>query len=138
MNAWRGKGLPQPEPGSFGAALANSYMWGFWFGVLSFLNTWVTADLAKGQSGHFLVALGISSVGWAKFWAFMLLLVATGSTPGAAREYYALTGRTFVGDRIGFAKAGGQDIGIFGGLAATTLFVVVFARLVPAQVISWI
>jgi hypothetical protein len=138
MNARRGKGLPPSEPGSFGAALANSYMWGFWLGVCNFLNAGLTADLAGGRSGYLLLALGLSSVGWAKFWALILFLVATGSTSGALREYYTFTGRTFLEDRIGFAKAGGQDIAIFAGLASTTLFVVVFARLVPANVISWI
>jgi len=108
-------------------------------GVGFCLTAWFKADLAESRSGYFLLALGLSSVGWVKFWAFILFLVAiTNPVSQAALEYYRVTGRTFVEDRIGFAKAGGQDIGTFAGLVSTTLFVVIFARVVPAFVMSWV
>jgi len=137
MSEGRGRGLPPPEPGRFGAAPLNSYMWGFWMGILYWLVAWLKADMAQG-SRYFLAALGINSVGWGWFWAVILLLMSINPTSEAVGEYYLFTGRTFVQDRIGFAKAGGQDIGMLAGLVSTSVLVVLFARVVPAFVISWI
>ncbi len=138
MNARRGRELPAPQPGTFGSAAMNSYMWGFWFGIGSFLSSWLSADLARGQSGHFLVALGLGSIGWAKFWTFILFLVSINPISQAVREYHRVTGRGFIEDRIGFAKAGGQDIGTFAGLVSTTSCVLIFAQILPTWVVSWV
>jgi hypothetical protein len=138
MSAGRGRALPPAQPGSFGAAVLNSYMWGFWLGVIYWLAGWFKADMAAGGSGYFFTALGISSTGWAKFWAVVLFLVATNTTSPAAIEYQRFTGRNFLQDRIGFAKAGGQDIGTMAGLVSTMFFLALFARIVPAFVFCWI
>jgi hypothetical protein len=138
MSARRGRALPPAEAGKFGAAVANSYMWGFWLGVLYFSGGWVRADLAERHSSYLLMALGITSVGWAKFWDFILFFVIMSPVGQALREYYRFTGRNFLEDRIGFARAGGQDIGTFAGLLSTAILLVIFAKVVPSFVISWV
>lgn len=137
-SARSGRGLPPPEPGSFGATHLNSYMLGYWLGTIGVLFSMVGEDLGEGGGGLSRVVLGVESTAWAKFWAFALYLAIMAPTGRALAEYHHFTGRTFLEDRIGFAKSGGQDIAIFAGLASTAMVVVVVYFLVPAAVPSWI
>lgn len=137
QNEEKGRRLPSPQPGSFGAAIHNSYMLGFWLGFISILFKLLNMDLAPSGPGYFFAALGVQSVGWAKFWANIFCVVAALPVSRASVEYCHLTGRNFVEDRIGFAKAGGQDIGFFSGLISIVVLIAIFSIVVPSWLSAW-
>jgi hypothetical protein len=134
----RSRNLPPAEPGSFGGAVLSSYTLGYLLGMMLFASQLLAADVQRTDGGYFAAALGIQSTGWAELVAVALCLVMTSPVNAAAREYYRFTRRTFIEDRIGFAKAGGQDIGTLCGLIVIILIVIIFGTAVPPMVPGWI
>src|SRR3989442_374594 len=119
--------LDDPEPGTFGGAVVHSYTW--LFGVVF---AWHVVDLARQDLGtggrrYLCAAFGLESVGWTWFWLIALLWLSFGSTGAAARLYWEYTGRTFVADRIGFAKSGAVDVASWLQMLSTLGSISIFA-----------
>lgn len=133
-----GSTLPPPESGTFGGAIMHSYMWLFWCGALGVCFQFAKADLSADGAKWLWIAFGVSSSGWAWFWVVVCFFMSIQPVGAATRIYWRFTGRTYVDDRIGFAKAGGQDISSFSGLVAVVGVVFVFARYVPSGLFSWL
>ncbi len=138
MTQTRSSRLPPAESSAFGGAVLNSYTYGYLIGLGWMAMAFLKADMKPEGHHYFLTALGVSSTGWATAWGIALCFVASVPVSAAALVYHRFTGRTFLADRIGFAKAGGQDIGSVCGSIAVIAVVAVFAALVPPVVPAWL
>lgn len=137
-DARRSNRLPPAQSSVFGGAVLSSYMYGYLLGLSWVVVAFLKADMGSGGHQYFPAALGVSSTRWATAWAVVLYCVSGLPVGAAARVYRRFTGRTYAADRIGFAKAGGQDIGTVCGSAAVIAVVAVFATLVPAVIPAWV
>lgn len=130
--------LPPAQPSAFGGAVLSSYMYGYFLGLQGAMIAYLRHDMKPAGHQLFATALGLESTGWLIVWAIALHFVATLPVGAAARRYEQFTGRTYVADRIGFARAGGQDIGSLCGMLSVFLMIIVFATIVPSFLPAWL
>ncbi|MBX3064730.1 MAG: hypothetical protein KF726_17235 [Anaerolineae bacterium] len=127
----------RPEPGRFGYAVLMSYTYFLSIGVFGIIQWFTDLDLKQASSSYLRTAFSIdqnSTVSVIMFFGcYILSVLPIGS---AVQLYYKYTGRTYTGDRIGFAKSGGHDIATWAGLLSFVLVVYVFARFIPAGILG--
>lgn len=132
------RGLAEPEPARFGAAVTSSYTWLFHMAVLGYLMYLIGIDLGPGGPRYLATAFGLQSNGWLWFFIFLAWNVSLMPVSTAAVLYWDFTGRTYVGDRVGFAKSGGNDVSIWVGTISVLSTVALFTFVVPPGPTGWL
>ena len=130
--------MKQAEGGGFGAATYRSYT--YWLTLLAWGGFYTFAVYDLGQKGHGYLrqAFGIQSSIWLWISLFAGWFMATLPNQQVAVLYTRYTGRMAYGDdRIGYAKSGGHDIAIWSGFLSLIVVAFVFAKWVPAGLLSW-
>lgn len=122
----------RPEGGRFGSGIVSSYTY-----VLTLFAGAGIVYLAKkdlGPEGTRILssAWGIDSNGWIWFWIIAGMMLAITVPKAAVMESYRRhTGFAYVEDRIGFSKAGGEDISFWSGFLTFVAVLGLFAFLLP-------
>lgn len=122
------------EPGRFGSANTRSKTFVLWLIAGFILMQLVRQDLSKTGDKHLYTAFGTGSWAWTVFAVVVTGGLALGFATGTAvKRYYRYTGRTFLEDRHGFARSGGQDVASWSALAAPAAVIVLFAFVIPDE-----
>lgn len=123
--------LPPPEAGKRGDAVKHSYTGAFLQAQTFALTALACWDLRSGGEGRLLATFGVGS-NWLVVLCLVVALWTTTLPIGTAGEAYRrFTGRVWLHDRIGFARSGGQDVGMWCGLQPFVVSVLLFTYAVP-------
>ena len=126
------------EPGRFGSANTQSYSYPFQVLAMVITGFFINQDLLPTGSGFLRVALGLEKSFWVWAWIFIGFMVSSGVISSfASYTYFRITGRAFTQDRIGYARAGAQDISFWIGLVVYLVAIFLFGRYVPAGLLGW-
>lgn len=125
--------IADAKPGRFGSAVLNSYTWPILWTLQG-----VAFYLARDSQyvSFFYGAFGVESTTSLYVVLILSLLVTSAPVSAAGIEYHRATGRYFTDDRIGFAKAGCQDLGQWSGFVAFWSIAVLAGFFAP-RVMGW-
>lgn len=121
----------EAESGVFGTAQLRSYTYWLTMVISTELIAYIYYDTDAHGPHALSAAFGIPNGIW--IWACLVApwLVSTVNVGFVANSYTQFTGRYYVHDRLGYAKAGGTDICYWSTFFALVATFYVFARLVP-------